>query len=317
VILIYTGETLSIPLANTSYKPAEGGLAALTQAIEDYEAEIVRYNQLRVENAGGDPGRVRADFERGMLGDNPFLLLDYGLWERPNDAHGDIYVALYFDLFTRFKYTAVGSMLYERLSAERWGQYRAVAPPGLKLLASAGTPQGQSLPAVPSVTRELYGVRWGVVAVPQPRLAPGAPDVSAEAAAERMRGFVEQAAGELKRAGCGCGVLLAAGGPRELYQELQQDGRFTVVIGAPKALAAPEGYGGMPRGGALLLPSLDGGGRQLGICHLYYTPGGDKPFQYFFITRRCADHGQHELPYREQIAAAVAKHEQAAGGRSN
>ena len=66
LIIIYSGETLSIPNENQSYTPAEGGLPALVKEIGDYEAQIVDYARMRVMNEGGDASRVRADFTTGM-----------------------------------------------------------------------------------------------------------------------------------------------------------------------------------------------------------------------------------------------------------
>jgi len=308
LIIIYTGETLSIPEENESYTPAEGGLPAVARTIDEYEAQIVDYTRMRVLNEGGDPSRVKADSAKGMLGDSPYVLLDYGLWERPNDEHGDLYVGLYLRMFANLHYAAVGAMLYERLSPERWEQYRAVAPLGFEVLASAGQPQGSPLPTVPIVTRVVHGDTWGIVAIPQPRLSEGPPEQVNAAAAKRMIGFLDGAAAELKRAHCRFSILLAADGPDEMYAKLLKDKRFTVVIGAAKRYAVAQGYGDMPANGAVLLPPVNPGGREIGVCHLYYPTAGDRPFQYYFSKKKCVHPVVPPIPYGKQVEAAIAQH---------
>ena len=308
LIIIYSGETLSIPNENESYTPAEGGLPAVAKEITDYEAQIVDYTRMRVLNEGGDPSRVKADFAAGMLGDSPYVLLDYGLWERPNDERGDMYVGLYMRMFADLRYTAVGAMLYERLSPERWEQYRAVAPREFVLLDSAGEPQGQPLPTVPIVTRVVHGDRWGIVAIPQPRLGQGPPEQVNAEAAERMIGFLDSAAAQLSRAHCRFSILLAANGPDEMYKNLLKDKRFTVVIGAAKRYAVAQGYGDMPANGAVLLPPVNPGGREIGVCHLYYPTSGDTPFQYYFSKKKCVHPVVPPIPYGKQVEAAIAQH---------
>ena len=299
VIIIYSGDTLSIPEINSDYKPPQGGLCALAATIADYETQIVDYNRKRVENAGGDPSAVRADFKAGLLGDNPYLLLDYGGWERPNDPYGELFVELQFRLYRDLHYFAVGGKLYEQLDPERWQKYLGLrdAP---ALLVSAGEARAPALSIRPLATRELQGQLWGVVMAPLPRVE-GDPST-------RIRKFVEAAAGELERADCGFGVLLCAGGPGTLYDELAGDARFDVVIGCKPGKAVDEGFGEMPAAGPLMLPELQGGARQLGVCHIIYPRDGEQPEAFHFLRLTCADDGSQPFPYRQQVEAARLKH---------
>jgi hypothetical protein len=215
-------------------------------------------------------------------------------------------------MYKLMHYTAVNSALYDTLSAERWQQYAAVAPEGFGLLITAGAPLGTGLPTMPIVTRQLYGQKWGVVAVPIPSVAVGSIDEMALQLTAKMQAYVEQAAAVLQQNGCARAILLAPGAPRTFYKMLAQDKRFTVVLGAHPALAAAVGYHEMPGGGALLLPALNGGGRELGVCHLCFTPSGDQPFVYSFERIVCADDGRQPYPFRKQVAAAVAAYAQQA-----
>jgi len=301
LILIYSGHTLSRPDMVTDFNPPEGGLSALTATILDYESQIVDYNRLRVLNAGGDAENIRTDLARGMLGDHPFMLLDYGCWSRPNDFLGDIYVGLYFRMFSAIKYTAVGCTLYDRLPPERWQAYLEQWPEDFKLLVSAGSPQAEGIPATRIVTREIHGARWGVAAVPLPPKDSDVPAVLAD--------YVNEAATLLADAECAYTILLLADGPSATYKELAGDERFSLVIGAPPSRGVVEGYGEMPTSGALLLPQVDANGRQIGVCHLYYAESGDRPVQYYFSRKVCIDRPQDPLPFRQQVADAVAEHQ--------
>jgi hypothetical protein len=314
LILLYTGDTLSIPEANDDYHPPQGGLGALVKAITDYEGQILYYNQQRVENEGGDPTQIRADFERGMIGDNPFVLLDYGLWERPNDASGDMFVKLYLDMFSQLHYTAIGCALYLKLTPERRQQYARILPAQTSLLLSAGELPDAAWPTVNCVTRELYGKRWGVAAIPIPVIAPGAPQEMVKQALAQLNNSADAAYAALRAKGCNYSILLAPSGPKEFYAEVAQSKRFTVVIGGHPASSSSVGRYAMPAG-ALVLPALNGGGRELGICHLSITAGGDKPYQYYFTRQACTDDGSAVYPYRRQVQAAVARHAAAVAQR--
>lgn len=301
LILIYTGHTLSRPDTLREFVPAEGGLSALTASILDYEAQITDFNRRRVLNEGGNADEIRTDLERGFLGDHPFMLFDYGGWSRQNDFLGDIYVALYLRMFSALKYTGVGCLRFTRLPPERWEAYRQQAPEDFKLLVSAGQPQGETIPVVNLITREVHGGLWGAAALPIP---PKEDDPQAA-----LEEYIEQAAALLDGAGCKFRILLFADGLPSLYDRLAKDTRFDVVIGVPPPRGVPDGYGEMPSGGALLLPSLSANGREFGVCHLYYTESGDRPVQYYYSRKPCYDDLHSPLPFRNQVAEAVAEHQ--------
>lgn len=307
LILLYTGDTLSIPQANDDYAPPEGGIGALVKAITDYEGQILYYNQQRVANAGGDASLVRADFERGMLGDNPFMLLDYGLWERPNDPAGQLYVKLFFDMLDQLHYTAAGCTLYPKLSAEILRQYAQLKPKKASLVLSTGAGAETPLAPLACVTRELYGQRWGVVGIPAPVVTPAAPAQMLAQAQSQLADSAAAAEAVLRDYGCTYSILLAPGGPPEFYAELARSKRFTVVLGGHPAAAVGVGRYPWPAG-ALILPALNGGGRELGICHVSFAAGGGTPSEYFFTRQACTDEGAAVFPYRQQVAAAVAEH---------
>lgn len=310
LILIYSGDTLARAEANPDVSPPEGGLCALAATIVDYQGQIAEYNRRRVQNSGGDPTGLGVDHERSLLGEYPYMLLDYGGWGRPNDFAGAPYVELYLRMFEVLAYTAVGDKLYARLQPERWQAYRRVAPEEFQLLVSAGERRQDALPAVEIVTREVYGKRWGVVSVPLPPADD--PDPLA-----RSLEYVDQAAALLTEHGCDYSVLLMSEGPSSLYQTLAEEAldtglRFTVVIGALAGLAADDGYYGTVLNvrGAVLLPELTGGGREIGVCHLYFSELGDKPEMYYFSLKPCLDDMQQPWPFRPQVAEAVAEHDQ-------
>ena len=310
LILIYSGDTLARAEANLDVSPPEGGLCALAATIVDYQGRIAEYNRRRVVNAGGDPTGLGVDHERSLLGEYPYMLLDYGGWGRPNDFAGAPYVELYLAMFQALAYTAVGDKLYQRLQPERWEAYRSRAPEGFRLLVSAGEPRSEALPTVQIVTREVYGKRWGIVSVPLP--PPDDPDPHA-----RSWQYVGEAAALLEEHGCDYSVLLMSEAPSGLYRTLAEEAldtglRFTVVIGAPLGLAADDGYYGTVESGGstVLLPELTGGGRQIGVCHLYFSELGDRPEMYYFSLKPCIDDVQQPWPFRPQVAAAVAEHDQ-------
>jgi len=298
---MYTGDTLSAVQAPEGFDPPQGGIPALANAIGEYQRKIVTYNQLRVADAGGDPTTVRADRENGMLGEHPYLLLDYGGWERPNDYAGAPYVGLCLRFFKDYGYSAVGSTLYRRLEPERWQQYAAVDS-GVKLLVSAGEELGDALPSVRFATREVHGSLWCIVCVPLPRID--------DDPFERIRQYADEAWDTVLRARAQYSILLLAGGPDQLYRDLGEDGRFTLVIGAPAKLALMPGYGDVVPQRTLLLPDLHPSGRQLGICHLQFGNDGSAPTKYHLLLNDCIEDESQPYPYRTQAQEAVASHEQ-------
>lgn len=300
-VLIYTGDTLSIPTAARDYDPPEGGLSGLTAAVTDYEALITDFTRQRIINAGGNADGIRTDLTNGILGEHPFLLVDYGGWERPNDFAGEYYVELYLNMFKNSRYHAVGVMHYETLPPERWAAYLPVAPDGLTLLNSAGTATGATLPTIPIITREIHGARWGVVSLPLPE--------QGDDFDERLAGFLDEAAALLTQENCAASILLLAGAPPRIYNELATAGRFTVVVGAKRRTAVPDGYGVLSATGALLLPEVNPGGRSFGVCHFYYHDEALLPDMFYFTAKPCPDDGSLPLPYRHQVAAARLEHD--------
>jgi len=304
LVLIYTGHTLARATASPEFDPPEGGLSALMATIIDYEAEIVEYNRRRILNAGGNADEIDTDLDSGFLGEHPFMLLDYGGWSRPNDYVGAPYVGLYLRMFMALKYTAVGCPLYNLLPAERWAAYRERQPEGFQLLVSAGGIQQRALSRCEIVMREVHGDRWGIVAVPLPGEDTADPTGVLSA-------YVDHAADLLKQHGCRFSVLLLADGGPTIYQQLAEDPRFTVVIGAASRTAAGDGYGELTDQGPVLLPELRAGGREIGVCHLYYADGGGQPVQHYFSRKPVVDDDPElPLPFRKQVAEAVEEHEE-------
>ena len=304
-VLIYSGDTLSMPATLQGYDPPEGGLCALGAAVTDYMALITGYNRQRVLNEGGDAGAIRTDLEQGLLGEHPFMLLDYGGWERPNDFAGEHYVALYLKMYDTFGYSAVGAKLYEQLAPGRWDAYRPLVPENLTVLNSAGTPLGDAIPTVPVITREIHGARWGVVSVPMPEKTEGYDT--------KLTGYIETAAGLLAQTQCAHGILMLPGAPGLVYTNLKTDPRFTAVVGAARGKSVPEGYGTMPEQGAVLLPEVNPGGRSIGICHFYYGEDATAPDMFFFTTMAACDDGTQPLPFRPQVEAAIDEHRRVVG----
>lgn len=314
LILIYSGDTLSRAGPSLDQSPPEGGLCALAATIADYQGMMVEFNRRRVENAGQDASHLRVDYDAGLLGEHPYMLLDYGGWTRPNDFAGAPYVELYLRMFEALAYTAVGCKLYQRLPAERWDAYTERPPDRFRLLVSAGELRAEALPSVPIVTREVRGRRWGIVHVPLPSdpgpAAFNSPEEHIGQQAAQLDGYVTEAAGRLADNECDYSILLLSEGPSSLYRELAEEAPFTVIIGAPPALSVPEGQGLMPSRGALLLPTLTGNGREIGVCHVYFTETGDKPEMYYFSLKPCIDDVNQPWPFRPQVAEAQAEHDQ-------
>jgi len=300
-IIIYSGDTLSIPLPHQDFEPPQGGLGALAGGITDYAAQIVDYNRMRIINEGGDPAGLKTDLVNGFLGEHPFVVVDYGGWERPNDPFGDLYVAPYLTMFKALKYTAVGCRLYEQLSPELWDSYIASATDTPALLASAGTPPGETLAVTDCIEREVRGETWKILSLPLPDLE------FEDQPARLLSDWDSLAKGHgLDKAPS---ILLVSGAPGPFYTELAADPRASVVIGAPQSKSVMEGYGEIEPGEPLLLPVIDPGGRSVGVCHLYYYDDGDnRPDMYFLTKWICVDDLARPLPFRNQVANAVQQH---------
>jgi hypothetical protein len=305
LILLYTGDTLSAaaPINNNDEAGSilrQGGVSALSAALLEYQRSITALTRQRILDQGGDASGIKADSTAGVLGEHPYLLLDYGGWEREEDSAGAPLVRLQLRMYDYFKYAAVGIKLYQRLDSAQWQAYGKDGYPA-GLLNSAG-PQRSAAPAAQRVvTRKVHGAKWGIASVPLPPKE-GDPFGAID-------DYVEQAAQALADAGCQYRILLCPGGPKELYQRLAKDKRFTVVIGAnPPGLCASEGIAKLPADGPLLLPELEWGGQQFGACHLIYPTDGAAPTEYNFSLHKVIDDMESPYPYRKQVAEALAEH---------
>lgn len=299
LVILYTGDTLSHVPPRRSLETTEGGLSALAHTIGDYQTQIVDLNRLRVGNEGGDPQAIKADLVAGLLGEHPFLLLDYGGWARPNDPAGDIYVQLYFRLFTDFHYSAVGSKLYFQLAPERWQAYTALDP-APRLLATTPQVVDGALPRTDILIKAYHGTRWGIAAVPLPPL-------DSEDPLAELDDMLDYAQQMLRAAQCDYSILLMAEAPTHVYREHAESSPFTVIIGGGRREAVAEGYGELGDG-ALLLPELDPSGRELGVCHLYWPVDGDAPVMYLHTRPRCTDDETQPWPYRKLTRQASEDH---------
>lgn len=302
ILLMYTGDTISAVEPNRTYNPPEGGLPALAHTILEYEAEILELTRKRVANEGGDPEKVRADLPGGMLGEHPFLLLDYGGWERPNDHFGTLYVQMFFDYARSLNYTNVASLGFETMSLERWNDYLHLnGYPNFIASTAHRTVPGWGPIRVRAL--DLLGAHWGIVSIPE------LTEEEKKAADGKVwKARIEEAAGYLKDENCSASILIAVALPRAAYDALKNDPRFTVLIGCPTSMAPPEGYGEMPQGGPLMLPQLFAGGRQLGICHLIYSEQGSIPMEYNFMLRKVTDDESQPYPLRKQCQEAAKRH---------
>jgi hypothetical protein len=303
VILIYTGDTQSSLQPQTSMEQGQtllkrGGLSALTGAIFAYEQAITAMTRQRVRDSGGDVAKVEANATAGILGAHPYLLLDYGNWERGDDPPGLPWVALQLRMYRDLHYSAVASLRQLRLPLATAKKY---AGGGLPPLVCSIAAPGAALPTAPVITREMHGARWGVAAIPLP--AKDGPDD-----AVLMEKYIDQAAAALQQAQCRFGILLCKGWPKAMYNKLKADKRFTVVIGvAPPALAEPVGFGKVRPEGPVMLPELAWGGVEFGTCHLIYPTGGDAPTEFNFEMHPVVDKDEATLPYRRQVDAAIAE----------
>ena len=309
LIILFSGDTLSIPLPHQDFEPSQGGLCALTAGITDYQGHIVRYNRTRVINEGGDPEDIKADFARGLLGEHPYILVDYGGWSRPNDFAGEYYVGPYLEMFQALQYTAVGCRMYEQLAPEHWGKYRGVAPEGLEILASAGEPRGEALPTVRCVERAVHGVTWRIFCLPLPDTGG-----DFDAQVEELLADWEALAAEYDPGPGRPAIVLCSGAPNMFYRGVAGDPRLTVVVGGRTSESVKEGYGDVTGNGPVILPEVKPGGRSIGACHLYYHDDADYPDMYFFTTWLCEDDPERPLPFRKQVNDAVYNHREAVAG---
>jgi hypothetical protein len=310
LVLIYTGDTLSAMQPQVGQTPEGkgarlGGLSALTAALLNYESSITAMARQRVLDSGGDAKNVKTDAERGILGEHPYLLLDYGGWERISDPAGEPYVALQLQMYDYLRYSAVASLLHLNFTPELGKEYKPHAK--FKLLCSAGADEPMAMPRVPILVREAHGARWGMVAVPLP------PEKAADQA-ELFAQYIDDAAAQLVKNKCDFGILLCKGAPKKVYAALADDQRFTVVIGAsPPAMAAPQGFSEIKAGHPVMLPQLNWGGQEFGTCHLIYTAKGNKPVQFNFVRHAAVDDLKSPLPYRKQVVTAIVERKKLGG----
>jgi hypothetical protein len=259
-------------------------------------------NRQRIADSGGDVTNLKTDPLQGLLGSNPYFLLDYGGWERSTDQQGAPYVALQLRMYRDLNYHAVGCQLYEQLPDKLWAEYAQLEAPGV-LLNSAGPDRTGTLPTLKVIKREVHGAVWGVVSVPLP--AQDTPD------GPRIQQYVDAAADALQAAGCAHGILLCKGGPRVLYEKLRTDKRFSVVIGvSPEALAEPVGFGNIRSDGPVMLPELNWGGQEYASCHLIYAADGSRLERYNFERHLVNDDLKSPFPYRAQVADAIRERQQ-------
>jgi hypothetical protein len=174
------------------------------------------------------------------------VLLDYGGWERLHDTQGDPYVALYFQYFKAFTYSAVATANCD-VAPEGLMQRYAALPGAPQLLASsAALPPAAALKVY---TREMHGEHWGFASIPYIMTRQGG---EAEASAELSR-RIEAAYTLLDEAGCARKLLIASNiAQRGIYSSLAKDKRFLAVIGGPPSKAPLDGYGKLGDGPLML-----------------------------------------------------------------
>lgn len=309
LILFYTGDTFSQLAANVTYTPAEGGLPALAHALGEEQKRIVEYVQLRLQNEGQDPAQAKADAEQGLLGGHPYMLLDYGGWERIHDPQGDPYVAQYFQFFKDFHFTPVCALNCDTAPEGLWERYARLpdAPYFLSCGAVAPPPRSSKI-----YLRKIHGESWGLTAIPY--IETGSLDDNS--AITEIQRRID--AGQSALTGLRCKyMVLAAPNIRQrgVYDKLKEDSRFIAVIGGPPSMAPEEGFGKLGSG-PLMLPALNGGGRELGICHFIYGESG-KPLEYNFRRVKVVEDNSAPYPYRQQCGDLIAAHQQAGGSEES
>ncbi|MCB1218716.1 hypothetical protein KDL44_15130 [bacterium] len=297
IVLIYSGNTHAklLPTGRADLDNLSGGLSALTAEITAVEQEIVQYNRMRVANNGGDASAVRVDLDRGLIGDHPFLLLDYGGWYGNDLLMRPEATAMMLEAFSTLNYSAVALRDWQLLTPAELDVLRPMQPRPL-LLNSPGEQPPDVDGLSRSLQRELLGSDWLVLSLPR------LPETDREQYDRAMRPLIDACAREFELSGAEHCILLAAEQTGQVYRELQADTRFDVVIGAPGAMSVSEGFGEMPTDGPLLLPHLSDGGTQLARCHLIWTADSDQPLNFFFERREVSDDGNPDLPWRRRIA---------------
>ncbi len=300
LVLVYTGNTHArlLPAGKAEFDNLTGGLPALAAEVAAVEQEIVQYNRMRVANDGGDPSLVRVDLDAGMIGDHPFMLLDYGGWYSPDLLKVPGHTALMLEAMTQMRYSAVALRDWQLLTPEELALVAGMSP--LPPLVNSPGDQPAGLPSVQRVLlREVLGSQWGVASLPR------LPELDRELYGKYISALLDDCAMELELSGAQFRILLAADQTPELYRALATDTRFNVVIGAPAAMSALAGFGEITGERPLMLPHINEGGTELARCHLIWDNESSGPVNYFFERREVHDDGSDFLPWRKRIKGII------------
>lgn len=296
LVIIYSGNTHARlrPAGKAEYGNLTGGLPALAAEITAVEQEVVQYNRMRVANNGGDPSAVRVDLDAGMIGEHPFMLLDYGGWFSADLAGNPAPSALMLEAMARLRYTAVALRDWQLLDQQEAAALAGL-PAGPTLLNTPGEQPQDVANLQRVVVRDVHGESWGIASLPR------LPETDRELYDRYISLLLDECAAELELAGVEYAILLAADQTPSLYRSLATDTRFTAVIGAPAAMSVLAGFSEMPPDGPVMLPHLSDGGTELGRCHLIWEEGSRGPVNVFFERRDVMDSGDPDLPWRSRI----------------
>jgi hypothetical protein len=297
LVIVYTGNTHARlwPAGTAKFDNLTGGLPALAAEISAVELELVSLNRAQLANEGRDTSAIRVDLDSGLIGEQPFMLLDYGGWVGADLLQYPAHTALMLEAQRELRYTAVALRDWPLFSAQ---ELALIA--GFSLLPTLVNTPGEQPREFEQlsriVLREVYGELWGIVSLPR------LPEEDRDKYRQQISELVEQCAAELELSGAQHGILLAGDQTGDVYRELKQDRRFDIVIGAPGAMSAQPGFDEMPEDGPLLLPGLANGGTELGHCHIIWEDDNPLPRHYFFERRSVRDDDSEHLPWRRRIA---------------
>ncbi|MCB1188389.1 hypothetical protein KDL29_14595 [bacterium] len=297
LVLIYSGNIHGrlLPAGSVAMDNLTGGLSALTAEVTAVEQEILNYNRMRVANSGGDASTVRVELDSGMIGDNPFMLLDYGGWYNPDLLEHPEQAALVLEAFSAMQYSAVAMRDWQLLSPDELKLVGGMQPRPL-FLNTPGSQPGDISELSRVLVREAQDTDWAVLSLPR------LPETERELYDRNILALLDDCAAELAISGAKYSILLAADQTGTVYKALQKDKRFTVVIGAPGTMSPGDGFGELPVDGPLMLPHLTDGGTQLARCHLIWTDESEGPVNFFFERREVKDNGSPDLPWRRRIS---------------
>lgn len=302
LVIIYSGNTHAQlrPSGAAEFDNLTGGLPALAAEISAVELELVNYSRAQVANTGGDTAAIRVELDRGLIGEHPFMLLDYGGWSGADLLQYPAYTALMLEAMSELRYTAVALRDWHLFSADELALVAGFSP--LPPLVNTPGEQPEQFPQLSrTVLREVHGELWGIVSLP--RLS----EKDRTRYLQQIKVLVEQCAAELELSGAQHGILLAGDQTGDVYRALQHDQRFDIVIGAPGAMSALPGFDEMPLDGPLFLPGLADGGTELGHCHIIWEGDSLRPVHYFFERRTVLDDDSEHLPWRRRIAELDSK----------